>query len=104
MDDNFPEDRLIIVLFHELGHAKYLNDVPLEQQKLVDSEYRAFENSIDEAIRIAESGDHGPLKVALHYIQNRRNSAQEPSHYQDALDRITASELWNRAEKLAGRR
>jgi len=94
-DPNFSEDRLIVVLFHELGHMKYFAEVPKLERIQEDSEFRAFENSILETRRLAEQqNDPGPLNLAMRCIALRQISGREPQHYQAAIDRIIASELW----------
>ena len=100
-DPNFPEDRLIIVLFHELGHLKYFAEVPIDARNSEDSEFRAFENSLEEARRLAlKQDDGGPLSLALHYIAQRQASGQEPQCYQAAIDRIISSDLWGSCKSI----
>lgn len=99
----YSEDRLIIVLLHELGHIKYQANVPTDKRDQADSEYSAFENSINGATALAKKGDTGPLDVVLHYLQQRQQSGEEPDYYQDALDRIISSSLWNDAQIVANK-
>lgn len=94
----YSEDRLIVVLYHELGHVKFLRTV---KQHRADGVHAAFEHSLIECHRLAiDKKDKGPLNTALHYIDQRRQSENEPDHYQDALDRIVDSPLWKQCKAL----
>ena len=98
---NYPEDRLIVVLYHEIGHMRYFASCEAIDRTCEDSEYWAFENSLLEGKRLAETeNDSGPLSTALFYIAKRKESGDEKPHYQTAIDRIVDSELWSNCKKI----
>lgn len=94
MDPEHSENRMVVVLYHELGHLAYfagLNGSPMNEE---ESEFQAFRNSLAECRNLARGGDKGPLQTALHFIARRQTFRQEPAHYQAALDRIVTDSLW----------
>ena len=105
-DPEYPEDRLIIVLFHELGHADYHAKLRVEGKKenRADSEYAAFKNSLERAIELVETvGDYGPLKLVVFHLERRQQSGSKKEYYQYALNKIIRSKLWKSARlMLAG--
>jgi hypothetical protein len=98
MAPEYSEDRLIVVLYHEIGHIKHFRSLELSESdplpNQAESEYWAFENSLKECLHLHMSGDSGPLRTALHFIARRQSSGTEPPFYQKALDRIVSSDLW----------
>ena len=94
----FSEDRLIVVLYHEIGHIDYFkssglvagDSIPSQTQ----SEFGAFEKSLEECKKILDQGDEGPLRTALHYIGMRQSSGLEAPDYQMALNQIVQSTRW----------
>lgn len=101
VQDDFPDDRLVIVLFHEIGHLEYFKSTLPNERNCEDSEYAAFEHSLVKAKELAEQGgDFGPLQQALKHIRLRQQSGKEDKDYQAALNRIVSSELWNSCEKM----
>lgn len=63
-----------------------------------ESEFQAFRNSLEECRKLAQGGDKGLLRTALHFIGQRQTSGKEPAHYQAALDRIVADALWGESQ------
>lgn len=99
---DYPEERLIVVLYHEIGHMKYYRSVPPDQRNDEDSEFWAFENSLKASKTIAtDQHDPGPLRMALKYIPIRQNSGKLRPYYQAAIDRITQSFLWIECQHVA---
>ena len=39
IQDDYPDDRLVIVLFHEVGHFEYFDSTPIDQRSDEDSEF-----------------------------------------------------------------
>ena len=98
MAPDFSEDRLIVVLYHEIGHVKHFRSLSLSEgdplPDQAESEYWAFENSLNECLGLHTGEYSGPLRTALHFIARRQSSGTEPPYYQQALNRIVDSDLW----------
>jgi len=98
---DYPEDRLIVVLYHELGHIKFFRDVSWKDRTKEDSEYAAFQNSLFKVKEIGISeNDLGPLSAALHFIECRQRSRNEPESYQNVINRIAESDLWKECKSI----
>ena len=104
-DPEFTEDRLIVVLYHEIGHIDHFRSLnlglalgdPVVPEPYVDqteSELFAFQKSLQECAKIADDGDAGPLHFAVHFIRKRQASGEEDQVYQLALNRIVESIIW----------
>jgi len=103
----FPEDRMVVVFLHEMGHVKFQQS-PYEPNELKSNraadELAAFMYSLNESNRMADEGDHGPLMMAVHYITKRAQSGRQLPAYQQALDTLMGAPLWSesvaRVERL----
>ncbi len=67
----FDDNRLIVVLYHEIGHLHYFMTVPPPQRNMVQSEKYAFEYSLQKTKQMADSGDCLPLKTGLKFMKLR---------------------------------
>lgn len=105
--ESFNENDLIGVLYHEIGHLKYIKLHPVVELKLtedfkVNSEYYAFEYSLIVLLEIANNGDFDPLKAMFNKISDRIRKVQE-NNFEDednsqshinALLKISDSEIF----------
>jgi len=100
----FDEYRLIVILYHEIGHIKffkkYKDSVFININDDTESEYHAFKNSLLECINIAKSGECRPLERALYFYQKRYDETEDGSSYKEALRKIIYIEKdeWNQAK------
>lgn len=76
----FDDNRLIVVLYHEIGHLHYFNSVPPPNRTPMDSEKAAFEYSLIKTREMAEKGDCLPLQTGLKFMKLR----SESNNLQDA--------------------
>jgi len=99
---DYPEDRLIVVLYHEMGHLRYYRLVHSDLRSDEDSEFWAFEHSLIVCKTIAaDQHDGGPLQMALKYMPIRQKSGKLLPYYQAAIDRIAKSDLWIECQHVA---
>lgn len=96
----FPEDRLIIVLYHEFGHNVFNRKTNQSERNPVKHEYAAFAYSLKMAVKLAEAGDPGPLKQGLHYMELRSKRGKPRDPHTIALKQLVESELWEEAEEV----
>lgn len=99
----FPEDRLIIVLFHELGHIVFNRNTPRNQRNPAKNEFAAFSYSLILAKKLALAGDYGPLEqVTKNLVQRQKmgNKRQKGAHYTTALNELIGNKLWNECIEL----
>jgi hypothetical protein len=59
---DFDDNRLIVVLYHEIGHLHYFMGVPPPQRDIMQNEKYAFEYSLKKTKEMADNGDCLPLK------------------------------------------
>lgn len=94
----FPEDRLIIVLYHELGHLVFNRNTRKSQRNPAKNEFAAFSYSLILAKKMALAGDYGPLEQVTKNLvlrQKMGNKQQKESPYTVALNELIGNELWN---------
>lgn len=91
---DFTDDRLIVVLYHEIGHLHYFARVEPGKRNVQDSEQAAFEYSLLKTKELAEKGDCLPLKTGLKFMKLRSegNNLQDP--HVRALKRIVQEPLY----------
>ncbi len=102
---NFPEDRLIIVLYHEFGHIVFNRKTPHNMRNPVMNEFAAFSYSLMMAKKMAEEGDTGPLlQVTRNLIQRKEtgNQRQKKAPHTLALNKLIGNELWQECIALLG--
>ena len=90
----FPEDRLIIVLYHEFGHIKLNRETARGQRNPVKHELAAFSYSLEAAKKMAEDGDYGPLEQVLHFLKLRLERGQAKDPHTLALRQLVGNDLW----------
>jgi hypothetical protein len=67
----FDDNRLIVVLYHEVGHLHYFVTVPPLQRNIMQNEKYAFEYSLSKTKQMADNGDCLPLKTGLKFMKLR---------------------------------
>ncbi|GAB3638503.1 hypothetical protein GCM10027422_40930 [Hymenobacter arcticus] len=72
---DFDDNRLVVVLYHEIGHLHYFSAVPLGQRDSQASERAAFDYSLLKTKDLAEAGDCAPLHTGLRFMLLRSQSS-----------------------------
>ena len=70
----YDDNRLVVVLYHELGHLHYFRTVPPAGRTPEASERAAFDYSLLKTKELAEAGDCGPLQTGLRFMLLRSQS------------------------------
>ncbi|MES2276790.1 MAG: hypothetical protein V4592_12260 [Bacteroidota bacterium] len=91
---NFGDDRLIVVLYHEIGHLHYFMNVPPANRNAKDSEQAAFEYSLLKTKELAEKGDCLPLKTGLKFMKLRSEGTNLQDPHVIALKRMVQEPLY----------
>jgi hypothetical protein len=71
---DFDDNRLVVVIYHELGHLYYFKSHDQNNRTKQDSEKFAFEFSLKKTKEIAEQGDCQPLKTGIKFMTLRSQS------------------------------
>ena len=90
----FPEDRLIIVLYHEFGHIKLNHETVKGQSNPAKHELAALSYSLEAAKKMANDGDYGPLGQVLHFLKLRLERGQAKDPHTLALQELVGNDLW----------
>jgi hypothetical protein len=90
----FNDDRLIVVLYHEIGHLHYFMTVPLPDREIMANEKFAFEYSLLKTKELAEKGDCMPLKTGLKFMQLRSQGTNLQDPHVQALKLMVAEPLY----------
>lgn len=70
----FDDNRMVVVLYHEIGHLHYFRTVPPGQRTSEASERAAFDYSLLKTKSLAEAGDCAPLQTGLRFMLLRSQS------------------------------
>ena len=84
----FDDNRLVVVLYHELGHLHYFSTVPPAQRDSQASERAAFDYSLLKTKQLAEAGDCAPLQTGLYFMRLRSQSSDLADPHVRALKRL----------------
>lgn len=90
----FDDNRLIVVLYHEIGHLHYFNRTPRGKRNPEDSEKAAFEYSLQKTKEMAEQKDCLPLKMGLHFMLLRSQSNEIGDPHVRALKKMVNEPLY----------
>lgn len=85
---NYDDNRLIIVLFHEIGHLHYFKEnrgVAIDEK---ENEKYAFLYSLKRAKELADNGDCGPLTTGLKFMKQRSENGNPNDPHFMALSEI----------------
>jgi hypothetical protein len=94
-EPSFDDDRLIVVLYHEIGHLHYFMTVPVSDRNPEENEKFAFEYSLAKTKELAENGDCALLKVDLKFMKIRSESDNLQDAHVRALKRMVNEPLYN---------
>lgn len=84
---DYEDNRLVVVLYHELGHLYYFTNNTNDNNR-EDNEKFAFEFSLKRTKNLALFGDCQPLKTGLKYMQQRSLSNDLQDQHVRALKRM----------------
>lgn len=93
----YPEDRLVIVLLHEFGHIVFNRETDRSQRNPAKHEFFAFAYSIKAAIKLAESGDSGPLEQVVKNLNLRSDNGKPKDPHTIAIKQLIETPLWTTA-------
>jgi hypothetical protein len=82
---SFDDNRLIVVLYHEIGHLHYFMTVPPSQRDIMQNEKFAFEYSLTKTKEMADNGDCLPLKTGLKFMKLRSQGTNLQDPHVQAL-------------------
>ncbi|QKG58052.1 hypothetical protein GKZ68_16345 [Hymenobacter sp. BRD128] len=71
----FDDNRLVVVLYHEIGHLHYFSQVPPAQRDSQASEQAAFNYSLLKTKQLAQAGDCAPLQTGLRFMRLRSQAS-----------------------------
>ncbi len=91
---DFDDNRLIVVLYHEIGHLHYFATTLPVNRNPADSEKAAFEYSLLKTKEIAENGDCLPLRTGLKFMKLRSESDNLADAHVRALKRMVNEPLY----------
>lgn len=91
---NFDDNRLIVVLYHEVGHLHYFLNNPIANRTSENSEKAAFEYSLLKTKELAEKGDCLPLKTGVKFMKLRSQSNMLQDPHVRALKRMVNESLY----------
>ncbi len=98
----YDDNRLIVILYHEVGHLHYYKKTDRAKWNPEDSEKAAFEYSLLKTKEMAEAKDCLPLKTGLHFMLLRSQSNETSDPHVRALKRMVNEPLY--AEYVAYQR
>ncbi len=90
----FDDNRLIVVLYHEIGHLHYFMRVQAPDRNPQDSEQAAFEYSLLKTKELAEKGDCLPLKTGVRFMKLRSEGTNLQDPHVRALKRMVQEPLY----------
>jgi len=91
---NFDDNRLIVVLYHEIGHLHYYLNTKQSNWNPEDSEKAAFEYSLARTKDMAEKGDCLPLQTGLKFMKLRSEGTNLQDAHVSALKRMVKEPLY----------
>ncbi|WP_151086784.1 hypothetical protein [Hymenobacter baengnokdamensis] len=81
----FDDNRLVVVLYHEIGHLHYFRTVAPASRTPEASERAAFDYSLLKTRELADAGDCKPLQTGLYFMRLRSQSADIADPHVQAL-------------------
>ena len=99
----YDDNRLVVVIEHEIGHLHYFQTVPRADWTEDRSEQAAFEYSLKTTKAMAEQGDCGPLKTGVTFMKLRSEGMNLQDPHVRALKRMVTEPLYaSYVEYVAG--
>ena len=90
----FDDNRLVVVLYHEVGHLHYYQTVPPGRRTSQASERAAFDYSLLKTKELAAAGDCGPLQTGLRFMLLRSQSDDLADPHVRALKSLVQEPLY----------
>jgi hypothetical protein len=90
----YDDNRLVVVLYHEVGHLHYFSTVPPGQRDSQASERAAFDYSLLKTKALAEAGDCAPLQTGLRFMLLRSQSDNLADPHVRALKSLVQEPLY----------
>jgi hypothetical protein len=90
----YNDNRLVVVLYHEVGHLHYFRTVPPGQRTSEASERAAFDYSLLKTKALAEAGDCAPLQTGLRFMRLRSQSSDLADPHVRALKSLVQEPLY----------
>jgi len=90
----YDDNRLVVVLYHEVGHLHYFRTVPPGQRTSEASERAAFDYSLLKTKALAEAGDCAPLQTGLRFMRLRSQSSDLADPHVRALKSLVQEPLY----------
>lgn len=90
----FDDNRLIVIMYHEIGHLHYYNSTPKGKRNPEESEKYAFEYSLRKTKEMAEQKDCLPLFTGLYFMLQRSKSDEVSEPHVRALKRMVNEPLY----------
>lgn len=100
----FDDNRLVVVLYHEVGHLHYFAQVPPGQRSPEASERAAFDYSLLKTKELAAAGDCGPLQTGLYFMLRRSQSNDLADPHVRALKSLVQEPLYADYQRYATER
>ena len=98
----FDDDRMVVVIYHEIGHLHYYEEVPRPLWNSGDSEQAAFEYSLKMTRKLADEGDCGPLATGVYFMKLRSEGTNLADPHTRALKRMVTEPLYAGYVKYMG--
>ncbi len=93
----FPDDRLVVVIFHEFGLLLFNRETKQSERDRVKHEFFAFAYSIKATKALADNGDFGPLEQAIKNISLRAKNGKPKDPHTIAIKQLLETSLWSNA-------
>lgn len=90
----FDDNRLIVVLYHEIGHLHYYVTTEPAMRTSENSEKAAFEYSLLKTREMAENGDCLPLSTGVRFMKQRSLSNEIKDPHVSALKLMVNEPLY----------
>ena len=91
---NFDDNRMVVVLEHEIGHLHYFETTSTAVRTPENSEKAAFEYSLKITRAMAEKGDCAPLQTGLRFMKLRSEGNNLADAHVRALKRMVHEPLY----------
>lgn len=99
---NFDDNRMVVVLEHEIGHLHYYETTAHADWTPENSEKAAFEYSLKMTKQMAEKGDCSPLQTGLRFMKMRSEGNNLRDAHVRALKRMVNEPLYAEYVKWTG--
>jgi hypothetical protein len=98
---DYDDNRLVVVLYHELGHLHYFSQVPPGRRTSQASERAAFDYSLLKTKELAAAGDCAPFQTGLRFMLLRSQSDNLADPHVRALKSLVQEPLYTDYQRYA---